>query len=263
VYFSDNFDDVNDGTGDAFRVNQVPTYVVVGLPDSPYPDGLILGTTYYWRVDEVNDTEPNSPWKGPVWSFTIEPIPVAYWKLDETEGMFAADSVGDNDAFVLGGSTWLPSGGQVDGALQLDGASGCAIASPVLDPADGSFSILAWVNGGAPGQVVVSQQAIANWLAVDTEGNLMTELKSSDQLAGPLLSETVITDGQWHRIGLVWDGSYRTLYVDGVSVAEDTQPGLEGSQMGLYIGVDKNYAPGTFFSGLIDDVRIYNRVVHP
>jgi len=33
--------------------------------------------------------------------------------------------------------------------------------------------------------------------------------------------------------------------------------------MGLYIGVDKNYTPGTFFSGLIDDVRIYNRVVSP
>ena len=41
-------------------------------------------------------------------------------------------------------------------------------------------------------------------------------------------------------------------------VAENIQPGLESSQMGLYIGVDKNYAPGTFFSGLIDDVRIYD-----
>ena len=89
----------------------------------------------------------------------------------------------------------------------------------------------------------------------------MTELKSSDQLAGPLFSEIVITDGQWYRIGLVWDGSHRTLYVDGVVVAEDTQPGLEGSQMGLYIGVDKNYETGTFFSGLIDDVRIYNRAL--
>jgi len=73
VYFSDNFDDVNDGTGDAFRGNQIQTYFVVGLAGSPYPDGLVRGTTYYWRVDEVNDTEPNSPWKAPVWSYMIEP----------------------------------------------------------------------------------------------------------------------------------------------------------------------------------------------
>jgi hypothetical protein len=38
---------------------------------------------------------------------------------------------------------------------------------------------------------------------------------------------------------------------------------LETSGGGLYIGVGKDYAPGTFFSGLIDDVRIYNRAVNP
>jgi len=51
--------------------------------------------------------------------------------------------------------------------------------------------------------------------------------------------------------------------VDGIAAADDTQLGLEGSQMGIYIGVDKNYIPGTFFSGLIDDVRVYKRIVSP
>jgi len=46
-------------------------------------------------------------------------------------------------------------------------------------------------------------------------------------------------------------------------VAEDTQPSLESSQMGLYIGAGKAMEPGTYFSGMIDDVRIYNRVVSP
>ena len=31
---------------------------------------LQMSTTYYWRVDEVNETEPTSVWTGPVWSFT-------------------------------------------------------------------------------------------------------------------------------------------------------------------------------------------------
>jgi hypothetical protein len=33
-------------------------------------DKLELMTTYHWRVDEVNSTEPGSPWIGNVWSFT-------------------------------------------------------------------------------------------------------------------------------------------------------------------------------------------------
>jgi len=132
-----------------------------------------------------------------------DPTLIAHWRLDETEGDIAYDSVGLNDAFVVGGTAWQPSSGQVDGALQLNGVDGCAIAGSVLNPADGPFSIFAWVNGGAPGQVVVSQQGAANLLTADAEGNLMTELKGTGHSAGPLFSETIITDGQWHRIGLI------------------------------------------------------------
>jgi len=75
VYFSDSLDDVSSGAPDspAFRGNQFSTFFVVGFPGFPYPDGLVPGTTYYWRIDEVNDAEPNSPWKGDVWSFRIPP----------------------------------------------------------------------------------------------------------------------------------------------------------------------------------------------
>ena len=73
VYFSDSFDDVNEGTGDAFRGNQALTYFVVGFPGFPYPDGLEPGTTYYWRIDEVNEADPNSPWRGNIWSFSVAP----------------------------------------------------------------------------------------------------------------------------------------------------------------------------------------------
>jgi len=78
VYLGENFDDVNDGAGDTFRGNQADTFFVAGFPGFPYPDGLVPGTTYYWRIDEVNDTEPNSPWKGDVWSFSIPPKTAYY-----------------------------------------------------------------------------------------------------------------------------------------------------------------------------------------
>jgi hypothetical protein len=75
VYFGENFDEANDGTPDSswFQGNQTSTFFVVGFPGFPYPDGLVPGTTYYWRIDEVNDIDPNSPLKGDVWSFMIAP----------------------------------------------------------------------------------------------------------------------------------------------------------------------------------------------
>jgi hypothetical protein len=73
VYFGDNVDDVSAGAESAFQGNQAGTFLVAGFPGFAFPDGLVPGTTYYWRVDEVNDTEPNSPWKGDVWSFMIPP----------------------------------------------------------------------------------------------------------------------------------------------------------------------------------------------
>jgi hypothetical protein len=73
VYLGEKFDDVNDGTGDTFRGNQDGAFFIAGFPGNAYPDGLVPGTTYYWRIDEINEAEPNSPWKGNVWSFSIPP----------------------------------------------------------------------------------------------------------------------------------------------------------------------------------------------
>jgi hypothetical protein len=97
VYFGDNFDDVNDGTreSDIFQRNQAleSLYFVAGIPGYAYPDGLVSGTTYYWRIDEVNDADPNSPWKGDIWSFTIpsnkayEPIPSDGSKFIDPENL--------------------------------------------------------------------------------------------------------------------------------------------------------------------------------
>jgi N-acetylneuraminic acid mutarotase len=73
VYLGDNYDAVNDGLGETFRGNQVTSFFSAGIPGFPYPDGLSPGQTYYWRIDEVNDFETDSPWKGSVWSFTVPP----------------------------------------------------------------------------------------------------------------------------------------------------------------------------------------------
>jgi len=92
VYLADNFNDVDTGAESAFIGNQAATFLVAGFPGFAFPDGLVPGTTYYWRIDEVNDAEPNSPWKGPVWSFSIPPK-TAYFP-DPVDG---GESVGIDD----------------------------------------------------------------------------------------------------------------------------------------------------------------------
>ena len=71
VYFSDSLDDVNEGAAGAFQGNQPIASYIAGLAGFAFPEGLEPGTTYYWRVDEVNEADPDSPWKGPVWSFQV------------------------------------------------------------------------------------------------------------------------------------------------------------------------------------------------
>ena len=73
VYIGDSLDDVNDGTEGTFVGNYGTTTLIVGLSGFSIANGLIPGTTYYWRIDEVSDDDPNSPWKGDVWSFSIAP----------------------------------------------------------------------------------------------------------------------------------------------------------------------------------------------
>ncbi len=194
------------------------------------------------------------------------PVFLAHWELDETEGGIAYNSVGDHDGTLNGNPLWQPAGGKLNGALQLDGIDDYVSTPFILDPSKRSLSAFAWIKGGAPGQVIISQTGGfgGTWLGTNSsEGKLMTGL--SDMYFGALESESVITDGQWHHVGLVYDfvALHRHLYVDGVEVTVDSDyvVGVP-SDGGLYIGTGKAMQPGTFFSGLIDDVRIYNRALN-
>jgi len=69
VYFGTDFNDVNQANVDnprgvlVSREQEGTTYKPSSLLD--------YGKTYYWRIDEVNNLDPNSPWKGDIWRFTV------------------------------------------------------------------------------------------------------------------------------------------------------------------------------------------------
>ncbi|MFC1792697.1 LamG-like jellyroll fold domain-containing protein [Planctomycetota bacterium] len=194
----------------------------------------------------------------------VYPATLTYWKLDETEGNVAYDSVSDHNGTLVNDPLWQPSSGVVDGALLFDGIDDYVSTDFVLNPGESQFSVFTWIKDGAPGQVILSQIDGANWLSTDPEGKLMTELIPPKPSRGtaepPLISGTIISDANWHHVGIVWNGSYRILYADGIEVAKDNaaQNPLKSATGDLHIGASKTLAEGTFFSGLIDDVRIYN-----
>ncbi|OHB66806.1 MAG: hypothetical protein A2Y76_00685 [Planctomycetes bacterium RBG_13_60_9] len=71
LYIGTDFDDVNEAT----VASPLSTTLIKGLDASSYdpPDRLEFGTTYHWRVDEVNGAPDFTVFKGTVWSFTVEP----------------------------------------------------------------------------------------------------------------------------------------------------------------------------------------------
>ncbi len=233
-----------------------------GDPSSPIdseliPNGGLINMGAYGGTSEASMSIGYPP--------PLPVIPVAHWKLDEAEGNTAFDDVGRNHALVIGTPVWRPDGGAVDGAIELDGTDDCLVADEVLNPTDGPFSVFAWIKGGGPGQVIVSQVGGEDWLRADSvKGTLATDLAPLSRISvPPLISDTVITDGHWHRVGFIWDGTSRALYVDGLLAAEDVQIAPENCLGDLNIGCGNDTVQSTFWSGLIDDLCIYDSAVKP
>ncbi|MBM4025580.1 MAG: hypothetical protein FJ280_09260 [Planctomycetes bacterium] len=88
VYFSPDAEAVRAGTVAALPA--ATERIVMGFTP-PYAAGLTAGQTYYWRVDEVNEAHPQSPWQGPIWSFLVrprtayQPVPADGSKFVETD----------------------------------------------------------------------------------------------------------------------------------------------------------------------------------
>lgn len=195
---------------------------------------------------------------------------IAHWLFDETEGTVAGDRLGLFDGTANGSPVWRPQGGKLDGALEFDGVDDYVATGNVLSPASGPFTVFAWVKGDQPGGAILAQAdpSVSSpiWLSTNAAtGALMTSLTDGGRVTVPLISTTTVTDGAWHEVRLVWDGSLRCLYVDGREVAADTRKlaKLRHSTAGLYFGASGSLSPAAFWRGLIDDVRIYNRAIKP
>lgn|GEM_PF-4756451 len=241
-------------------------------PQASYPlAGLVPGTTYFWRLDEVE--LDGTVHKGPVWSFTTipeispsEPNLVAWWTLDEGTGQTAVDWSGHGHHGTMHGGRWVT--GRLGSAVQLDGVA-AFIEAPGGDIPAGSaaFSVAAWIQPLGLGQ---GQTIIAWGPETPNQGNRL-------ELQGQWLCHRFVGNdyqvqvgdltGQWIHVALVHTGfGSRVLYVNGSPqegryVGSITPPDVTATTVG--IGAIAGSIPDRFLEGLIDDVRVYNRPLNP
>jgi hypothetical protein len=72
VYFGTSFNDVNNATPD----NPLNVYKGIRDVNNYTPDGYLAGSAYYyWRIDEVNTANGDSPWRGRIWRFQAMQTP--------------------------------------------------------------------------------------------------------------------------------------------------------------------------------------------
>jgi hypothetical protein len=199
--------------------------------------------------------------------------PVGWWKLDEKEGTEAADSSGSGlTGRVVGDAVWSPEGGKFGGAIEFDGAGDYIDLGndPRFDFSE-AMSISVWVRPkdfDTDGQAVISKGD--TWLIARSQGGGQTLEFICNGINGPnppadkwpgVRSEDGINDGQWHHIVGTYDAADAKLilYIDGkmcMTKDVDGRP-IDISHSNLFIG-ENSRSPGKFWSGLIDDVRLYD-----
>ncbi|MCW3078518.1 MAG: hypothetical protein JWO32_3127, partial [Bacteroidetes bacterium] len=110
----------------------------------------------------------------------------------------------------------------------------------------GVRGIVGWGNYGTVNQV--------NALRLDPSGNIVNYWWGADLTVSP--SPINLVDGNWHHVAATFDGTTRSIYVDGVLKGSDT-PGAHAvpNSNNLRIGSTNN---GEFFNGGIDETRIWN-----
>jgi hypothetical protein len=196
--------------------------------------------------------------------------PVAYWALDETSGKTANDSAGNNDGTVING-TW--TAGKIGGALNFSsGYVDCG------DDASLDITGLITVSGWIKTTMTTESSVVAKWDASVTNGDgLQTcydllinhngigyaEFHLRGSNLGPsiyAISTIQVNDGMWHLVTGVYDGSFIKLYVDGLLQGSTAYSGGIFSAPGenVYIGNSDEGAERIPFTGLMDDVRIYD-----
>lgn len=195
---------------------------------------------------------------------------VGHWTFDEGAGGIAYDRSGNgNNGTLTNGPTWTT--GQLNGALSFDGVNDYVSIGdrPTLD-LTGSISVSGWIStldGTSTVFNKYSWSTDSGYVLIVQGGSLNFILNQNDAVAHSNFAPFL--NGSWHFVAGIKDGfSPMRLFIDGVEATYTSQQNgvVSNSPVGLIakIGERTNTGEGADrITGLIDDVRIYNRALDP
>ena len=241
--------------------------------------GLLLGATVWTAAASAHAS---------YLSEVLADGPIAYYRLDETNGTLALDASGNgrvasNANGVAQGAAGLTAGGTAcsyDGLDDQTTRSGDAGFVPGVFTDNMGRTLEAWVKiapGNAYGAGFIawylqSGQAPTYQLMLDGSGRAKGWVRDNTGNAASITNSADLRDGEWHHVVLTFghDGAnspFRLLYVDGALGASNTTTALtaiSGGSADLTIGWFNGYNPDDrFFSGSLDEVAVYNRALSP
>jgi len=280
VYFSTDQTAVENGDPAAFQGSS--------LLLSWTAPALEKGTTYYWRVDEV-ESDGTTKYAGAVWSFETAPlIPMTdpsllgWWKMDEGVGTVAADWSGYDRHAQLGDPAPSWAVGQLGGALEFAGNGDSAVY------ADGSFlnglealTVTAWIKSDVTNTdkgFIIFENPAGNddqdmrYDAAGTTGGGSNLLKLGVTVAtdaGDVVVQVESSNDsqttEWQHVAMTWSsGQPLQLYLNGKpdvpTASSDAEIGTLTGASTVIIGKGGKDTSGSW-DGLIDEVRIYSEAL--
>ncbi|MBI5631873.1 MAG: carboxypeptidase regulatory-like domain-containing protein [Nitrospirae bacterium] len=210
--------------------------------------GFSAGTGGLRNVHDIED-----------WDFTIlkcTPPPsgmVSWWRAEDN----ALDFVGANDGTMMNGAVF--SAGKVNKAFSFDGIDDFVQVpdSASLDIA-GQITMDAWIYPTALGGRIVDKITAggSNGYLLDTYGGVARFIIGSQGLN----SATALPLNTWTHVAATYDGVMMNVYLNGsLDNSRAVSGAIPVNTLPLRIGADSNGANP--FSGLIDEVEVFNRAL--
>ncbi|MFC4112797.1 LamG-like jellyroll fold domain-containing protein [Nonomuraea zeae] len=241
--------------------NQVGSTASTSFADS----GVAAGT-YHYRVVAFDASSNTSASSNEASAVVTEPPVntglVAAYGMNAGTGTAVADSSGTGNTGTATAATW--AAGKYGQALSFNGTSSW-VTVPDASTLDltGGMTLEAWVRpASVSGWRTVLMKEFGADLAYAVMGSGSSGpaafIHTSSGANAPAPSNLPLNT--WSHVGATYDGSTLRLYVNGVQVA--TNPTVGNLRVGTGpLRIGGNSGSGEYFSGLIDEVRVYNKAL--